>query len=75
MLRKLVRILGLVGILLPLAAVSATPAGYEVQFPNGFRDWFAVNSMIVTKDSAMFDQIGGMHIIYINAKGRPVSVS
>jgi hypothetical protein len=71
MLRKLVRILGLVGILLPLAAVSAVPAGYEVAFPNGFRDWFVVNSMIVTKDSAMFDQIGGMHIIYVNAKGLP----
>jgi hypothetical protein len=71
MLRKLVRIVGLVGILLPLAAVSAVPAGYEVAFPNGFRDWFVVNSMIVTKDSAMFDQIGGMHIIYVNAKGLP----
>jgi hypothetical protein len=71
MLRKLVRILGLVGILLPLAAVSAAPTDYEVQFPNGFRNWFAVNSMIVTKDSMMFDQIGGMHIVYINAKGRP----
>jgi Cytochrome P460 len=71
MLGKLVRIASLVGILLPLAAVSATPAGYEVSFPNGFRDWFVVNSMIVTKDSAMFDQIGGMHIIYVNAKGLP----
>jgi hypothetical protein len=71
MLRRLLRIVGLVGILLPLAAVSAIPAGYEVPFPNGFRDWFAVNSMIVTKDSAMFDQIGGMHIVYVNAKGLP----
>ena len=30
-----------------------------------------VNSMIVTKDSPMFAQIGGMHIIYVNAKGLP----
>jgi hypothetical protein len=71
MLRKVVRIVGLVGILLSSVAVSATPAGYEVSFPNGFRDWFVVNSMIVTKDSAMFDQIGGMHIIYVNATGLP----
>ena len=71
MLRKVVRIVGLVGILLSSVAVSATPAGYEVSFPKGFRDWFVVNSMIVTKDSAMLDQIGGMHIIYVNAKGLP----
>jgi hypothetical protein len=58
MLRNLVGILGLAGILLSLGAVSAIPAGDEVAFPNGFRDWFAVNSMIVTKDSPMFEQIG-----------------
>ena len=45
MLRKVVRIVGLVGILLSSVAVSATPAGYEVSFPKGFRDWFVVNSM------------------------------
>jgi hypothetical protein len=27
--------------------------------------------MIVTKDSPIFGQIGGMHIIYVNAKGWP----
>jgi Cytochrome P460 len=27
--------------------------------------------MIVTKDSPFSDQIGGMHIIYVNAKGLP----
>jgi hypothetical protein len=48
MLRKRVGIPGIVGILLSLGAVSAIPAGDEVAFPNGFRDWFAVNSMIVT---------------------------
>jgi hypothetical protein len=71
MLRKLVGIFGLAGVLMSLAAASATPAGDEVAFPNGFRDWFVVNSMIVTKDSPMFGQIGGMHIIYVNRKGFP----
>lgn len=37
--------------------------------PNGFRDWFVVNSIIVTKDSPIFDQLGGMHIIYVNSMG------
>lgn len=57
--------------LLLLGGVSAQPAGDQVPFPEGFRDWFLVNSMIVTKDSPIFDQLGGMHIIYVNAKGLP----
>ena len=69
--RKLLRILGIAGVLMSLGAVSAAPAGDEVPFPNGFRDWFVVNSMIVTKDSPIFGQIGGMHIIYVNRKGLP----
>ena len=71
MLRKLVSIFGLAGVLISLGAVSAKSVGDDVQFPNGFRDWFVVNSMIVTKDSPIFGQIGGMHIIYVNAKGLP----
>ena len=53
------------------AAASAQPAGDRIAFPNGFRNWFVVNSMIVTKDSPISDQLGGMHIIYVNAKGLP----
>src|ERR1700687_1074990 len=68
---RLVGIWGLAGTLILLGAVSAQTAGDDVAFPNGFRDWFVVNSMIVTKDSPMFSQIGGMHIIYVNATGLP----
>ena len=52
-----------------VTAVYAQTTGNHVQFPNGFRDWFLVNSMIVTKDSPIFDQLGGMHIIHVNQKG------
>jgi len=62
---------GLAGTLILLGAVSAQTSGDDIAFPNGFRDWFVVNSMIVTKDSPMFSQIGGLHIIYVNAKGLP----
>ncbi len=71
MLRKLIGILGFAGILMSVGAVSTISAGDEVSFPTGFRDWFAVNSMIVTKDSPMSAQIGGLHMIYVNAKGLP----
>jgi hypothetical protein len=43
--------------------------GDDVPFPSGFRDWFVANSMIVTKDSPISGQIGGMHINCVNAKG------
>jgi hypothetical protein len=54
-----------------LGSAFAKPAGNDVAFPTGFRNWYAVNSMIVTKDSPMSAQIGGLHIIYVNAKGLP----
>lgn len=69
MLSKLAGVLGLAGIFISLGALSAVSADDEVPFPNGFRDWFVVNSMIVTKDSPIFAQIGGGHLIYVNAKG------
>lgn len=70
-LRNLAGVLGLGGVLMSFGALSATSAGDEVPFPKGFRDWFVVNSQVVTKDSPVFDQIGGMHVIYVNAKGLP----
>jgi hypothetical protein len=69
--RRYARFLGIAGVLMPLAAVSAQPSGDDVSFPHEFRDWFVVNSMVVTKDSPISAQIGGMHIIYVNAKGFP----
>jgi hypothetical protein len=71
MVRKPVVILSLAGILMSFGAVLAVSEGGAVPFPTSFRNWFAVNSMIVTKDSPMFTQIGGMHVVYVNAKGLP----
>lgn len=63
------RLLAAVTVVFALAAVTAQPVANGVRFPNDFRNWYAVNSMIVTKDSPISGQIGGMHIIYVNAKG------
>lgn len=67
--QKPAQILGLVGTLLLLGAVSAQTTGYDVPFPTGLRDWFEVNSMIVTQDSPIFGQLGGMHLIHVNVQG------
>ncbi|MGA2096047.1 MAG: cytochrome P460 family protein [Candidatus Acidiferrum sp.] len=65
------RIFGLAATLVTMGAITTVSSGDDVPFPTGFRDWFAVNSMIVTKDSPISSQIGGMHLIYVNAKGLP----
>lgn len=76
MLTKWIAVFSLAGISLlapPMAnSIVADSIPNDVPFPTGFRDWFAVNSMIVTKDSPISAQIGGMHLIYVNAKGFPV---
>jgi len=68
---RITKRLGFIGVLVLLGSVSAQPVGEDVKFPDGFRDWFMVNSMIVTKDSPIFDQLGGLHHIYVNTKGLP----
>lgn len=51
----------------PLVAVQ-TP---QLTLPTGFEHWYLVNSMIITKDSPLFESIGGLHHIYVNAVGLP----
>lgn len=57
------------GVLLALSPVSAARPVDKLAIPTGFDHWFLVNSMIVTKDSPLFDAIGGLHHIYINSVG------
>jgi Cytochrome P460 len=71
MLRKSALILGIVGMLTAMGSVFAQSTANDVPFPNGFRDWFLVNTMIVTKDSPIFGQIGGLHHIYVNTVAFP----
>src|ERR1700733_10209151 len=73
LLHKLPGVLVLGMLWLSMGAVATiSAASDDVPFPTNFRDWFAVNSMIVTKDSPISAQIGGLHIVYVNAKGLPV---
>jgi hypothetical protein len=71
MLCKLAGVLGLAVILTTFAAPSPVSAEDGVPFPNGFRDWFVVNSMTATKDSPVFGGVEGLHLIHVNAKGLP----
>ncbi len=49
-----------------LAAASA--ADPKVAYPNGFRDWHHVKSMVINKGHPLYDAVGGIHHIYGNPK-------
>jgi len=50
---------------LPLAAPAADD---KVAYPEGFRDWHHVKSMVLNKGHLLHEAVGGMHHIYANKK-------
>lgn len=60
--RKLV----LFAILLP--AVSLLHAADSVPYPQGYRSWYHVKSMVIESGHPLYDSFGGIHHIYANAK-------
>ena len=64
--RKLV---GAFAVAVLLGAGATALADTKLAPPKGYRQWFHVNTAIVTKDSPVADQIGGMHNVYVNAIG------
>jgi hypothetical protein len=67
--RKFLFPLAAVVVFFALGTVFAAPAGDELTIPAGFQHWYLVNSMIITKDSPMFDAVGGLHHIFVNSIG------
>jgi hypothetical protein len=51
--------------LLPFAARSAD----DIKIPADYRNWFHVNTLVVGKESPLFDVLGGMHVIHVNPQG------
>jgi Cytochrome P460 len=67
----MLRRLCLLSATLGMIAVTLYPAvsADDIKLPTGYRQWFHVNTMVVSKDSPLFDAIGGMHNVYINSVG------
>lgn len=63
------KLIGAVSAVALLGAGAAALAATKLTPPKGYRQWFHVNTAIVTKDSPVSDQIGGMHNVYVNAIG------
>ena len=49
-----------------VAATIALAAGPEVPYPDGFRDWKHVKSMVIEEGHPLFDSFGGIHHLYAN---------
>lgn len=54
--------------LIATAAVSAWAADTAVPYPDGYRDWRHVKSMVIEEGHALFDAFGGIHHLYANPK-------
>lgn len=52
----------LIALALPVAA--ADPA---VPYPEGYRDWYHVKSMVIEEGHPLFEAFGGIHHLYANA--------
>ncbi|HZP86112.1 MAG TPA: cytochrome P460 family protein [Burkholderiales bacterium] len=49
-----------------LASWSASAA--DVPYPEGYRDWRHVKSMVIQEGHPLYDAFGGIHHLYANAK-------
>ena len=48
------------------SALAADPA--SVPYPQGYRDWTHVKSMVINQGHPLFDAFGGIHHLYANKK-------
>lgn len=53
---------------LTLFAVHALAGDAVVPYPEGYRDWHHVKSMVIEEGHALYEAFGGIHHIYANDK-------
>jgi hypothetical protein len=59
------KILAVLGVTAATAALAAEPV---VPYPEGYRDWHHVKSMVIEEGHPLFASFGGIHHIYANDK-------
>lgn len=50
------------------ASLSLAAGAAEVAWPEGYRNWYHVKSMLIEEGHPLFESFGGLHHIYANAK-------
>lgn len=56
----------LVLLVLPSAVIAADPA--PVSYPEGYRDWTHVKSMVINPGHPLYESFGGIHHLYANTQ-------
>ena len=51
-----------------MATIGYAQSPSPVPYPEGYRNWAHVKSMIINKGHPLFDAFGGIHHIYANSK-------
>lgn len=57
-----------IGLLSSLLTLSANAVAQEVPYPNGYRDWHHVKSMVISPGHDLHEAFGGIHHLYANKK-------
>ncbi len=60
--------IGLAVLLLSSAAILQSKSGASVAYPEGYRAWPHVKSMVLQAGHPLYEAFGGIHHIYANAK-------
>jgi hypothetical protein len=64
-----------IGIILNLVLAGTTwSEEAKVKYPEGYRDWTHVKSMVIQPGHSLYDSFGGIHHIYVNDKGRKAMI-
>jgi hypothetical protein len=58
------------GLLGSMFVWSANALAQDVPYPNGYRDWHHVKSMVINPGHALYDAFGGIHHLYANKKAQ-----
>lgn len=53
---------------LAVVAVSQEQAAHQVPYPDGYRDWTHVKSMVLMPGHELYNVFGGIHHVYANDK-------
>lgn len=56
------------GAVLALSALSASAEQTAVTYPEGYRDWRHVKTMVINEGHPLFESFGGIHHLYANRK-------
>jgi len=58
----------IIGMLLVSTGVSGEMKKHMVKYPEGYREWTHVKSMVIQQGHSLYDSFGGIHHIYANKK-------